>query len=171
MVDKVLRFLQINALAFLCWVVAFMFWKDYLTQPHQKVSLETLAYTTGPMKHFSGMASLPSGSRTGYWLMLEEPRRDFDVSLGVDLEKLGRQMPEGTVLTVGYSPEVDPVSRTAQAFSLKRGEVECLHPEVSIRSYNESLDTKVTRAILTTLGGFVALGLVWVIRKKVFRSI
>lgn len=171
MVDRVFRFLQINALAFLCWGVAFMFWKDYLTHPHQKVSLETLAYTTGPVKHLSGIASLPSGSRTGYWLMLEEPRRDFNVSLGVDFRKLTGETSEGTQLTVGYSPEVDPRSSTADAFSLKRGDVEYLHPEISIRSYNESLDTKVTRAILTTLGGFVALGLVWVIRKKVLRSI
>lgn len=171
MVDRVFRFVQINALAFLCWAVAFMFWKDYLTQPHQRVSVETLAHTTGPVRHLQGMMSLPSGSRTGYWLMLEEPRRDFTVPLGVDFRKLSSETSEGTQLTVGYSPEVDPGSSTAEVFSLKRGDVEYLSPDVLVRGYNESLDSKITRAILTTLGGFVALGLVWVIRKKVFRSI
>lgn len=164
--DRVFSFLKINALAFLCWAVAFFAWKDYLTHPHARVTVESLVYTTGPVKHLAGTISLPSGSQAGYWLMLSDPRRDFNIPLGLDMQKLARDAPEGTALTVGHSPEVDPASASATAFSLRRGDVEYLDPPALIRSYNGALDGKVRLAGGCTAGGFVLLGLVWWIRKR-----
>lgn len=164
--DKALRFLQVNALALLCWAVAFFFWKDYLTHPHQRVTVEGLAHTTGPLHRLDSMVSLPSGSRSGYWLMMESPRRDFNVSLGLNIREASDELREGTEVTVGYSPEVEPEASTADAFSLKRGDKEYLSPELQVKSYNDALDRKQRMAIYTTVGGFVALGLVELIRRK-----
>lgn len=167
--DRLLSFLQVNVIAFLLWGVAFFAWKDYLTHPHRRVTVEGLAHTTGPVAHLDGMMSLPSGSRTGYWLMLEGPRRDFDVPLGLDYGKITSEVREGTQVTVGYGPEVDPAAATATAFSLKRGDTEYLSPDVLVRSYNEALDRKLRLAAGCTLGGFVALGLVWLVRNRLLR--
>lgn len=164
--DRVFTFLKINVLAFLCWGVAFFAWKDYLTHPHAKVTPEGLVYTTGPLKHLAETVSLPSGSQAGYWLMLSDPRRDFNVPRGLDARKLAREAPEGTQVTVGHSPEVDPAGATAAAFSLTHGDTEYLDPPALIRSYNAALDGKVRLAGGSTAGGFVLLGLMMWIRKK-----
>lgn len=165
-VNKAFDFLRVHVLAYGLFLLAFFAWKSYLTAPHQRVTVESLVYTTGPVKHFSGMASLPSGSRTGYWLMLEDPRRDFDVSLGIDYRDLQDRLHEGTQVTVGHSPEVDPAKSTAQAFSFKLGDKEYLTPDVQVRGYNAALDKQLRLAVGATAGGFLALAIVEVIRRK-----
>lgn len=163
--NKVLGFLQINAIALLLFCVAFFFFKDYFGRPHQRVTVESLAHTTGPMKYLSSTMSLPSGYQTGYWLMLENPRRDFNVPLGLSYRDATDDLHEGAEVTVGYSPEVDPATSTAAAFSLKRGDKEYLSPESLVRSYNGALDKQLRNGILCAAGGFVALGLVWLVRR------
>lgn len=162
--DRIFNLLRVHVLAYFCWLLAFFFWKDYLTHPHQRVSVESLAYTTGPVKNLSGLVSLPSGSRSGTWLMLDSPRRDFDLPSALDSRL--RDMKEGTEVTIGYSPEEDPARATAQAFSLKlRGE-ECLSPDILVRGYNEALDRKQRNAIGATAAGFLALAIVEIVRRK-----
>ena len=41
--DKLFSLLKLHALAIMAFVVAFLFWKDYLTKPHQKVEKEKQA--------------------------------------------------------------------------------------------------------------------------------
>lgn len=170
--DRFFSFLRVNVIALLCWCVAFFAWKDLYTHPHRKVTVEGLVYTTGPVDQLAGTVSLPSGTQAGYWMMLVDPRRDFTIPLGLDFRKLAREAPKGTQVTVGHSPEVDPASSgaTVVAFSLKRGDREYLSPGSLIRSYNEAIDRKLRLAIGCTLGGFAALGLVWWIRKRFFRT-
>lgn len=166
--DRIFAFIQVNALTLLCWSVAFFAFKDYLSHPHQKVTVEALAHTSGPVKHLAGTASLPSGFQTGYWLMLDDPRRDFAVPLALDYRKLADEVHEGTIVTVGYSPEVNPekAKESVAAFSLKRGDVEYLPTDTLVRAYNASLDKKLRLAEGCTLGGFLALGVVWAVRRK-----
>lgn len=168
--DRIFGFLRVHVLAYLCWIVAFIAWKDYLTHPHQRLTVEGLAHTTGPVHRLAGIASLPSGSRTGYWLMLEEPRRDFNLSLGLDFRKVESEVHEGSQVTVAYDPEVDPEKSTADAFSFKLGDTEYLDPDILVRSHNQALDKQQRLAIGATLGGFAALALVELIRRKLFRS-
>jgi hypothetical protein len=97
--------------------------------------------------------------------MLDGPRRDFNVPLGIEYRRT-EELREGTMVTVGYGPEVDPEHSTADAFSLVVGGVEYLSPESAARSYNEALDSKVRLAGGTTAGGFAALALVELLRRK-----
>lgn len=166
--NKAFDFLRVHVLAYGLLLVAFFSWKSYLKAPHQRMTVESLAHTTGPVKYLNGMVSLPSGSRTGYWLMLENPRRDFNVSLGLGREEQDA-IHEGSQVTVGYSPEVDPEKSTADAFSLKLGERELLSPDIAVRGYNEALDKQQRLAIGTTIGGLVAFAVVELIRRKLRR--
>lgn len=167
-VDRVFGFLRVHVIAYVCFILAFFAWKDYLGKPHRRVAVESLAWTTGPVGQFSGMVSLPSGFQSGNWMMLENPRRDFDVALGIDRDAK-EKLSKGAVVTVGYSPEEDPAKATAQAFSLKLGDRELLDPDIQVRGYNAALDKKLRFAIWTTAGGVVALVVVELVRRRLFK--
>ncbi len=166
--DKVFAFLQVNALALLCFIVAGSFWKSYLEEPHRHLDRGDLVETTGPVKQMSGLVSLPSGSGAGTWLLLRDPERQFSLPTGLAYETGKDGLSEGSEVTVAYSPEVDPTKRQADAFSLRWKGKDYLDPDRMIASYNRHLGEKRQRAILATLAGFVALGLVWVVRKVIF---
>jgi hypothetical protein len=169
--NRLLSFLQINALALLCFVVAGNFWKDYLQHPHRTLTRAELVETTGPVKSFQGLASLPYGTRTGHWLLLRDPSRSFDLPNGIDSRELQSRLTEGSEVTVAYSPEVDPTKQEAMAFSFRFNGKDYLEPDDRIASYNRSLADKRRVAVLTTLAGFAALGLVWFLRRVVFPRI
>lgn len=169
MFDRLFRFLQINALALLCFMVAGNFWKDYLQHPHREIARADLVEATGQVESMQGLVSLPSGTGAGTWLLLRDPKRSFRLPQGIpyQISKDGH-LAEGDEVTVAYSPEVDPAKVEADAFSFRWKGKDYLTPDDQIASYNRRIAGKRRTAILTTLAGFAALGLVWVIRKVVF---
>jgi hypothetical protein len=169
--SRLFNFLQINALALLCFLVAGNFWKDYLQHPHRELTRADLVATTGSVKAFQGLVSLPSGTSAGYWLLLRDPSRSFNLPNGIDYRELQDRLTEGSEVAVTYSPEVDPTKQEAMAFSLVLKGKDYLDPDARIASYNRSLAEKRRDATLTTLAGFAALGLVWVLRKVVFPKV
>ncbi|MEO5725826.1 MAG: hypothetical protein ABI134_16890 [Byssovorax sp.] len=169
--NRFFAFLQINALALLCFMVAGNFWKDYLQHPHRELTRAELVETTGPVKTLQGLASLPSGTSAGYWLLLRDPSRSFNLPNGIDYRDLQDRLTEGSEVTVAYSPEVDLTNEDAMAFSFRFKGKDYLEPDDRIASYNRSLADKRKVATLTTLAGFAALGLVWVLRKVVFPKV
>ena len=166
--DKVFAFLQVNALALLCFLVAGSFWKSYFEAPHRHLERGDLVETTGPVKAMNGLVSLPSGSGAGTWLLLRDPERQFSLPTGLAYQTGKDGLTEGSEVTVAFSPEVDPTKVQAEAFSLRWKGKDYLDPDTMIASYNRHVAKMRQRAILTTLAGFAALGLVWVIRKVIF---
>jgi hypothetical protein len=75
---------------------------------------------------------------------------------------------KGAEVTVAYSPEEDPATKDAEAFSFRFKGKDYLDPDAMVASHNRRVADKRNTAITTTLAGFAALGLVWVLRKKVF---
>lgn len=168
--DKLFNHLRINALAVLCFLVAAMMWKGYLAEPHRRLSRADLVTVSGPVKQLSGLVSLPSGYGAGSWLLIGGPDRHFKLPGGLDNE-LRQGLSEGEVVTVAYGPEKDPTQVDGDAFSLTWRGKEHLPTDTMLASYNRALDKKQRDATLVTAAGFVAIGLVWALRKFVFPRI
>lgn len=168
--DKLFERLRIHALALLCFLVAGMMWKDYLSEPHKRLSEADLATATGPVKQLSGLVSLPSGFGAGSWLLIGEPDRHFRLPGGLDRD-FTEYLKEGDPVTVKYGPEKDPSKEDGDAFSLTWRNQEWLAPGPMLASYNRALDKKQRDAILVTLAGLAAVGLVEGLRKYVFPRI
>jgi hypothetical protein len=165
--DRLFSFVRLHTLAFLCWGVAFFFWKDYFTHPHHAVTRAELVAFTGTFSQAGTLISLPSGSQSGNYLLLENAARSLNPG-HIDDFRAVQQTPKGTSVTVAHSPEVDPTSAgdAAVIFSLRIEGKEHIDTDAQITSYNARLEKKRRDATFTTLGGFALFGLVAWIRKR-----
>ena len=168
--NNIFGHLKIHALALLCFLVAGMMWKGYLTGPHKRLSQADLVTASGPVKQLSGLVSLPSGYSAGNWLLIGNPDRHFQLPGGLDRD-LTQNISEGEIVTVAYGPEKDPTQTDGDAFSLKWRDKEWLSPEPMLASYNRALDKKLRDASLATAAGFVAIAIMEVLRRFVFPKI
>lgn len=168
--NKLFDHLKIHALAVLCFLVAGMMWKGYLTEPHKRLSMADLATAKGPVKQLSGLVSLPSGYGAGNWLLIGDPDRHFKLPGGLDRD-LTQHLSEGEIVTVAYGPETDPTQVDGHAFSLRWRDKEWLSPEPMLASYNRALDKKLRDASLATGAGVLAIALVEALRRLVFPKI
>src|SRR4051794_20670111 len=100
MMDKLSAALKTHVLALLCWGMAILFWKDYLTHPHQAVTRDHLAAVTGELSVVGELISLPSGSGRGTSVILKEAPRAFTIPFGIDRMELSREVPQGAQVTV-----------------------------------------------------------------------
>jgi hypothetical protein len=114
------------------------------------------------------LISLPSGSQSGHYLLLEESQRSLDIGHVDNFRDFQEHTPKGATLTVTHSPEVDLRSsgESATIFSLVHEGKERIDTELQIKSYNAHIEKQRNAAAVTTLGGFALFGLVWLIRKK-----
>ncbi|MFO0592154.1 MAG: hypothetical protein U0441_31715 [Polyangiaceae bacterium] len=165
--DQLFQRLKLHTLALLCFMVAGMMWKDYLSEPHERLSEADLAVAAGPVKQLSGLVSLPSGYGAGSWLLIGEPDRHFHLPGGLDRD-LKEFLKEGDTVTVKYGPEKDPSKDDGDAFSLVWRDKEWLAPGPMLTSYNAALDRRLRDATLVTVAGFAAILLVEGLRKYVF---
>ena len=165
--DKLFSLLKLHSLAIMAFVVAFLFWKDYLTHPHQKVEKGKLAHITGTLSQAGNNISLPSGSSAGHYIILKEANTTF-IPTKIDFGDFINEVPEGATITMSYSPEENPqiTNEGIKIFSLKYNNKEYITDADDVEWYNNALDKKRNTAIYTTLAGFLAIGLVEIIRRK-----
>lgn len=171
MMDRIFSFVRLHALAFLCWSVAFFFWKDYFTHAHHQVTREELVPFTGTMTQTGRLISLPSGHQGGHYLLLEESQRSLDIAYFDDLRAFQEHTPKGATLTITHSPEIDlrTSGESATAFSLVYQGKERIDTESQIKSYNAAIVKKRNNAAATTVGGFFLFGLVWFVHRRFFK--
>ena len=165
--EKTLSLLKLHSLALIAFVVAFLFWKDYLTKPHQKAEKNKLAQITGTLSQAGKTVSLPSGYSSGYYIIIKEANTTF-IPSAIEYSEFTNEVPEGAKITMTYSPEENPkiTGDGIKIFSLKYNNKEYITTADAIAWYNKELDKKRNAAIYTTLAGFLAIGLVEFIRRK-----
>lgn len=168
MLNRFFAFTRLHTLALLCWFVAALFWKDYFTHPHRQLTRGDLVSFTGTMTQVGTLISLPSGTQSGKYLLLEEAKRSLDVGYVDDFLSFQRYTPEGATLTVTHSPEVDlrTPGESATVFSIQYQGKERVDTDAQLKSYNGHIAKKLRDATFTTLGGFVLFGLVWFVHKR-----
>ena len=88
--DKLFSLLKLHALSIMAFVVAFLFWKDYLTKPHQKVAKEKLAHITGTLSQAGNTISLPSGYSSSHYIIIKEANFSFATNFTNDASHLTR---------------------------------------------------------------------------------
>lgn len=165
--EKILSLLKLHSLALIAFVVAFLFWKDYLTKPHQKAEKNKLAQITGTLSQAGKTVSLPSGYSSGYYIIIKEANTTF-IPSAIEYSEFTNEVPEGAEITMTYSPEENPkiTGDGIKIFSLKYNNKEYITTADAIAWYNKALDKKRNSAIYATLAGFLAIGLVEFIRRK-----
>lgn len=165
--EKILSLLKLHSLGIIAFVVAFLFWKDYLTHPHQKVEKGKLAHITGTFSQAGKTISLPSGYSNGNYIIIKEANTTF-IPAGIKYNEFTDEVPEGAKITMTYSPEENPqiTGDGIKIFSLMYNNKEYMTDADDVEWYNKAIDKKRNTAIYTTLAGFLAIGLVEVIRRR-----
>ena len=77
-------------------------------------------------------------------------------------------MADSATITMAYSPEENPKvsGEGIPIFSLKYNNKEYISDADDVAWYNKAIDKKRNTAIYATLAGFLALGLVEIIRRR-----
>lgn len=164
--NNFLSLLKLHTLALLAFATAFFFWKDYLKQPHHKVDKNKLAHFSGTLSSAGDLVSLPSGSSSGHYIILKEANRSF-IPSGLDFGDFLDEVPDSAKITVAYNPEENPktAGEGIAVFSLQYNNKEYITAD-TVQWYNDAIDKRRNAAIYTTLAGFLAIGLVEIIRRK-----
>lgn len=159
--------LKLHALAIMAFVAAFLFWKDYLKHPHEKIDKNKLAHITGTMSSAGNMMSLPSGTSTGHYIIIKEANTSF-IPAGINWSEFIDEVPDSAKVTMSYNAQENPqvANEGIQIFSLKYNNKEYFSEPDDVSAYNKAIDKKRNTAIYATLAGFLAIGLVEFIRRK-----
>jgi hypothetical protein len=165
--DKLFSLLKLHSLAIMAFVAAFLFWKDYLTKPHQKVEKGKLAQISGTLSGAGNNISLPSGSSSGHYIIIKEANTTF-IPARIKWSEFVDEVADSAIITMAYSQEENPkiTGEGIPIFSLKHNNKEYITETEAIEWYNKTIDKKRNTAIYATLAGFLAIGLVEVIRRK-----
>ena len=165
--DNIFSFLKLHALALLVFIVAFLFWKDYVTHQHQKLDKDKLAHITGTLSTAGDNLSLPSGTVRGHFIIIKEAQTTF-IPSGLIFGDFIDEVPEGAKITMSYNPQENTqvAGEGIQIFSLKYNNKEYFTDADDVSSYNNAIDKRRNIAIYTTLAGFLAFGLVEIIRRR-----
>lgn len=165
--DKLFSLLKLHALSIMAFVVAFLFWKEYLTKPHQKVAKEKLAHITGTLSQAGNTILLPSGYSSSHYIIIKEANTTF-IPAYINWSEFVDEVADSAKITMAYSPEENPKvsGEGIPIFSLKYNNKEYITETEAIEWYNKTIDKKRNTAIYATLAGFLALGLVEIIRRR-----
>lgn len=165
--DKLFSLLKLHSLAIMAFVVAFLFWKDYLTKPHQKVEKGKLAHISGTLSGAGNTISLPSGYSSSHYIIIKEANTTF-IPVHIKWSEFVDEVADSAKITMAYSPEENPqiTGEGIPIFSLKYNNKEYISDADDVEWYNKAIDKRRNTAIYATLAGFLALGLVEVIRRR-----
>ena len=165
--EKVFSILKLHSLAIMAFVAAFLFWKDYLSKPHQKLESNKLAHITGTLSTAGDNLSLPSGTTRGHFIIIKEANTTF-IPTGADFSAFIDEVPQDSKITMSYNPQENPqvTNNGIEIFSLKHNNKEYITNADDVSGYNKNIDKKRNTAIYATLAGFLAIGLVELIRRR-----
>ncbi len=165
--DKLFSLLKLHSLAIMAFVAAFLFWKDYITKPHEKIEKGKLAHITGTYSSAGTTISLPSGYSSGHYIIIKEANTTF-IPSGIHWSEFVDEVPDSAQITMSYNAQENPMvaNEGIEVFSLKYNNKEYFSEPDDVSSYNKAIDKRRNTAIYATLAGILALGLVEVIRRR-----
>lgn len=165
--DKLFSLLKLHSLAIMAFVAAFLFWKDYITKPHEKIEKGKLAHITGTYSSAGTTISLPSGYSSGHYIIIKEANTTF-IPSGIHWSEFVDEVPDSAQITMSYNAQENPMvaNEGIEIFSLKYNNKEYFSEPEDVSSYNKAIEKRRNTAIYATLAGLLAIGLVEIIRRR-----
>ncbi len=124
-----------------------MFWKDYLTKPHQKVAKEKLAHITGTLSQAGNTISLPSGYSSSHYIIIKEANTTF-IPAYINWSEFVDEVADSATITMAIVRKKIRKLLVKVPFA-KHNNKEYITETEAIEWYNKTIDKK--RNTLSTL--------------------